>query len=115
LSWPPTNQLGSDQLRREIRTANATPISRSAEELIQQLVTAYAEVLGYIGENPRQSTHAKRCVIRDRDVVLAALLRRETHMAPVLARDLIPKRAEGTRKTPPVQIAWELHDRLMPR
>jgi hypothetical protein len=83
--------------------------------LLEQLLSTDTEVLGYIGEDSCQRADSQRRVIRDCDMVLASLLRRETQVAPALARDLVTQRPEGAGQAASIQVARELHDRLMRR
>ena len=48
----------------------------SRKQPVEQLFTGYFEVVGHIGEDSRERSDSERIVLRNREMMLAMLLRR---------------------------------------
>ena len=72
-----------------------------AEERRRESSAIDSHVRGDIAQDAGERPHSQAAVFRDRNVMLAALLRRETHVAPSFARDLVAVPAEGAGEVAP--------------
>ena len=84
-------------------------MSSYAEELHCERGALHAEMRRDIGEDTREGADAEARVIRDSDVMLTALLRREPHVAPCLARHGVSIAAEHASELAAREIARETH------
>lgn len=64
---------------------------------------------GHISEKGGEGADAKRCMLRDREVVLAMLIGGESKVTAGLAGDRIAKLAKGLSEIAPGQIAGKPH------
>jgi hypothetical protein len=72
--------------------------SSSLEELRRERVAIDLQVLCGVGDDAGERTKAQRTVVRDGDVMLAVLLRREPHVAARFARYGVRIAAERPRQ-----------------
>src|SRR5271166_2615645 len=76
---------------------------------IEQFVPAHAVKTGNVSQNSRQSTHAQRVVIRNRDMVLRWIGCGQQEMCPGLPGDLAAQSRERVGKLLSGQVAREFH------
>src|SRR5262245_48368925 len=84
--------------RRVGRTARSPLLSVPAEELHHQVIAAHLEVGGHVSEDAGECPDAERAVVRDGDVMLAALRGGQTHVASGLAGDLVAEATQHLRQ-----------------
>lgn len=80
-----------------------------AEEFSDEVFAGDAEMHGHLREDGGQCADAQRSVIRNGDVVLAALGRGQAEMAPCLSRHLIIELGKGLDQIRPGEIAGQPH------
>ena len=79
------------------------------EEFFRECRSVDAKMRGDIGEDARQCPETQIIVVGDRDVVLAASLCRQPHVAARLARDGVLVATQGAREVAAGEITRESH------
>lgn len=106
--WAPKRVSRCAASRAIFRVAMYRVVRSALEELRGERAAIDVEMRRDVGEDAGQRTDAETRMIRDRDVMLTALLRREPHVAPRFARDVVsiaskararsrPERSRGSR------------------
>lgn len=80
-----------------------------AEQSLEKLIAGYIEMRSDIGQDGRERSNAKWCMVRNRDVMLAVLLRCHAKMAAGLASDVIAEFVKGLGKIASREIAGQPH------
>jgi hypothetical protein len=83
--------------------------SAPAEDLLDKGGALDPEVLGYHLEDGGEGADAERLVGRDRDVMLAALLRRQAQVATGLPRDRVAEPLEPLGEVAAREVARQLY------
>jgi len=81
----------------------------SAEKALKEFIAADLEVRGDIPQDAGQCSDFEGMMVRDRDVVLAALVSGKTQVAARLAGDLVSELAERPGQLRPGNVSWQFH------